>query len=351
MSRPLLEHTVRQRVTQISNVTVRPETTVSGVLEDPQRSRLTGVTLEDGADLAGDLIVDATGRQARSLKWLANLGFEPPTTAVVEINTTYVSRRLRRRPDPARDWQAAAIIGDPESRRLCMALPIEDDQWIVMIGGVNGEVAPADEVGMLAYARTFDLPAIANLLQECEPTGPIETHRFPNNQRRRLDHMRRFPLGWLLLGDAVCSFDPIYGQGMTSAALQADALAACLDRATSLNRRFTRAYFKATSRAVAAPWSIAVGGDFAYPGTTGTKPLGTDLLNRYIDNVVLAGQRDEAVVIRFNEVISLVRRSETLLAPSFVIRVLRTARRVRRDHVQLQTGRQHTAGDRAVRAG
>ena len=127
----------------------------------------------------------------------------------------------------------------------------------------------------------------------------------------------------MLLGDAVCSFDPIYGQGMTSAALQAEALGACLDRSQTVDRLFARRYF----RAVAAPWSIAVGGDFIYPDTTVPKPPGTDLINRYMDRVNLAAQHDDTVALRFNEVGSLVRKPGALLAPGFALRVLRKARR------------------------
>jgi 2-polyprenyl-6-methoxyphenol hydroxylase-like FAD-dependent oxidoreductase len=139
--------------------------------------------------------------------------------------------------------------------------------------------------------------------------------------------MRRFPVGWLLIGDAVCSFNPIYGQGMTAAAQQAHALGRELDRAGGLDRSFTRRYFKAASRTVSTPWSIAVGGDFAYAGTTGSKPFGTDLVNRYMDRVVKAGQHDDKVVIRLNEALTLVRSPQALMAPAFMLRVLRAARR------------------------
>jgi 2-polyprenyl-6-methoxyphenol hydroxylase-like FAD-dependent oxidoreductase len=139
--------------------------------------------------------------------------------------------------------------------------------------------------------------------------------------------MRRFPVGWLLIGDAVCSFNPIYGQGMTAAAQQAHALGRELDRAGALDRSFTRRYFKAASRTVNIPWSIAVGGDFAYEGTKGNKPFGTDLVNRYMDHVVKAGQHDDKVVIRLNEALTLVRSPQALMAPAFMLRVLRAARR------------------------
>jgi 2-polyprenyl-6-methoxyphenol hydroxylase-like FAD-dependent oxidoreductase len=329
MSRPLLEHAIRERVRRLPRVTIHSGSTATDLTVDASGTRVTGVVV-DGAEIAADLVIDATGRQARTLPWLEGLGYPPPELSVVTVNTTYVSRRFRRAPDDARDWKAAAVIGDPESRRLTMALPMEDDQWIVMIGGLNGEAAPSDEVGMLAYARSFEDPVIADLIRDCVPTSRIVTHHFPTNQRRHVEQLKRFPLGWLPLGDAVCSFDPIYGQGMTSAALQAQALETQLDGATALNRSFARAYFKAVARVVAAPWSIAVGGDFVYAGTTGKKPFAADLLNRYTDLVVLAGQRDDSVVLRFNEVVSMVRSPESLLAPLFMLRVLRQAGRVRR---------------------
>ena len=331
MSRPLLELVLRERVRRRGNVAIQPRTTVTGLSTTPEGAEVTGVVLDDRSEIAADLVIDCSGRQARSLRWLENVGYQLPSVSVVEVDTTYVSRRFRRIRGDSRDWKAAAVVGTPDSRRVAMATPIEEDQWIVVIAGLNGEAAPTDDVGMLAYARTFDSSVIASIIQECEPTGPVVTHHFPTNQRRYVEKLRAFPLNWLLLGDSVCSFDPIYGQGMTSAALQAQALGSCLARASTLDRAFSRAYFKAAGRIVGAPWSIAVGGDFVYQGTRGKKPFGTDLLNRYTGQVILAGQCDDAVVIRFNEVVSLVRAPGSLLSPPFVVRVLRSARRVRRE--------------------
>ncbi|MEV7519855.1 hypothetical protein [Streptomyces sp. NPDC091371] len=96
------------------------------------------------------------------------------------------------------------------------------------------------------------------------------------------------------------------------------------DRA--VDRGFGRRYFRAAAHTVAAPWSIAVGGDFAYAGTTGPKPPGTDLLNRYMERVIRAARHDGTVNIRFSEVVGLVRRPESLLTPAFLLRVLRSAR-------------------------
>lgn len=325
MSRPLLEWAVRRRVTDLPNVEIREQTSIEGLLTDTARERVIGVRVGDD-EFDADLVVDATGRAARTLAWVEELGYPTPRTSVVGVDTRYVSRVYRRTDTPSRDWTAAADIGDPTTKRLAMLLPMEGDQWILAIAGINGETAPTDDAGMLEYLRRFDSPVIADIVGGSEPVGEPVTHRFPANQRRHIESLRRFPLGWVLLGDSVCSFNPIYGQGMTAAAQQAGALGSSLDRAGAVNRAFALTYFRAASRIVSTPWSIAVGGDFAYAGATGKKPFGTDLLNHYMDRVIKAGQCDDDVVIRVNEVIALVRSPQSLMSPAFVLRVLRKAR-------------------------
>lgn len=327
MSRPFLEWTVRQRVSALTNVTIRPKTAVTGLRLDDAGTRVAAVELADGSDIACDLIVDASGRQAHSLDWLEPLGYEPPPVSRVEIDTRYVSQVFRRHEIPARDWKTAGIIDNPETKRLAMALPIEGERWIVMFGGVHGEVAPLDLDERRSYAKTFPTPEIADIVASSEPLGEPATHRFPSSQRRHVERMKRFPLGWVLVGDAVGSFNPIYGQGMTSTALQVEALAAELDRARAIDRSFARRYFKAAGRIVNVAWSTAVGSDFAYPETTGPKPAGTDLVNRYMDRVLIAAHHDDAVSLRFNEVVAMVRRPESLFTPRFLLRVLRGGRR------------------------
>jgi 2-polyprenyl-6-methoxyphenol hydroxylase-like FAD-dependent oxidoreductase len=359
MSRPLLEWTVRRRVMALPNVNIRGGVNVSGITLDDQADQVVAVQIGEGEEITADLVVDATGRHARSIDWLAASGYPAPPTTVVEVDTRYVTRVLERNDSPARDWKAAAVIGEPDTKRLAMLLPIEGDRWILSIAGINGEIPPTNDDETVAYARTLGSPVIADLIAHGDVIGEPVTHRFPANQRRHVERLRRYPLGWVLLGDSVCSFDPIYGQGMTSAAQQADALGRALDRHRTVSRAFARRYFRAAARIVNIPWSIAVGGDFAYPDTKGNKPLGTDILNRYIDRVIQAGQCDDTVVIRFNEVVTLVRGPHALLAPSFVLRVLAKARRIDRarrgqEHASRERtrhGRRHKLTDRALGSG
>jgi 2-polyprenyl-6-methoxyphenol hydroxylase-like FAD-dependent oxidoreductase len=247
--------------------------------------------------------------------------------SVVHIDTRYVSRIYSRSAPVDRDWKGAAVIDRPSAKRMAVALPIEGDRWFVTLAGLNGVSPPIHEDERLAWARSLPSQLIADVMASSQPLGPPVTHRFPANQRRHVQRMRRFPLGWVLLGDAVCSFDPVYGQGMSSAALQAVALANCLDRAGAIDRAFARRYFRAVSRTVGVPWSLAVGADFMYDGTTGRKPPATDLLNRYMERVRIAAQHDDAVAIGMIEVFVLVRAPGGLVRPRFMLRVLHGARR------------------------
>lgn len=327
MSRPLLEWTVRQRVAALANVEICGGIGAEGLEFTDDSARVVGVALDDATSRRCDLLVDATGRQARTLPWVEAAGFDPPAQSVVHVDSRYVSRTYRRTATPDRDWKAAAIIDDVEHKRLAMVLPMEGDRWISLVAGLHGEVAPYDETERIAYLRTFRSPVIADILEHAEPLDEPVTHRFPASQRRHVEKLRRFPLGWVLLGDAISSFNPIYGQGMTPAAQQAHALGACLHRSPAIDHRFGRRYFKAAGKIVAVPWSVATGSDFAYPETTGEKPPGTDLVNRYMDKVTIAAQHDDQVSLRFNQVVALVRRPESLLTPLFAVRVLRAARR------------------------
>jgi 2-polyprenyl-6-methoxyphenol hydroxylase-like FAD-dependent oxidoreductase len=256
-SRPYLEATVRGRVARLGNVEIRDRCAVVGA--ELAGDRMTGVRLEGGEILRCDLVVDATGRQARSLAWLRPAGYPSPRVDTVEVDARYVTQAYRRDPHAAHGWKAAAVIDEPATRRLAMAVPAEGDRWLVLLGGLNGEAPPTRPDERLAWARSLPSPVIADLMAACERVGDVATHRFPTNQRRRLDKLRRLSSGWILLGDAVCSFDPIYGQGMTSAALQAAALGRCLDRATTVDRRFARRYHKADAPMDVKPRAPACG--------------------------------------------------------------------------------------------
>jgi 2-polyprenyl-6-methoxyphenol hydroxylase-like FAD-dependent oxidoreductase len=342
-SRALLEHHVRTRTLALPNVSLRAGAGATGVTTTPDRTQVIGVTLDDGTTLEADLVVDTSGRQGRSLGWLVGLGYEAPPTTEVVIDVAYSTRIYRRDPSPDQDWEFALVLGGLPSGRQGVVFPLESDdddprgRWIVTLAGMHGDRPPTDDAGFLAFARSLPSPEVAQIIETAAPLGPIMTHRLHSDQRRHVEKMRRVPGGLVMLGDAVCSFNPIYGQGMTSAALQAEALGRVLDSVSSLDARFVRTCYKRLAKAVTPAWQITTGADFALPATVGHKAPGTDLLNRYMPHVFRAAQVSEKVCLRLIEVTTLLRPARDLLTPRMLVSVFRASRRVARADVDVAT--------------
>jgi 2-polyprenyl-6-methoxyphenol hydroxylase-like FAD-dependent oxidoreductase len=183
--------------------------------------------------------------------------------------------------------------------------------------GMAGNDPPVELSAMCAFVEEFTPPRVLDAVRAAEPVGQVAQHRFPSSRWRRYDKARRFPEGLLVVGDAVCSFNPIYGQGMTVAALEALALRDCLSHgADHLAQRF----FRAAARPIAQAWQLAAGGDLSLPEVEGTPPLATRLLNGYIDRVLIAAEYDTTVFEQFLKVAWLVDSPRRLLRPSMIRR-------------------------------
>jgi 2-polyprenyl-6-methoxyphenol hydroxylase-like FAD-dependent oxidoreductase len=272
--------------------------------------------------------VDASGRGSRVAHWLAEAGYPEPPVARVHMDMTYATRLYRRTAGRLPDGTWIVTISDPElSGRLGVAFPIEGDRWIVTLAGFHGDNAPADDAGYLAFAESLPTGEVAGIIRGEEPAGEIVTHRLPSNQWRHLEKVKRHPRRFLAMGDALCSFNPIYGQGMSSAALQAVALGTCLDRYGPASDGLPGDFYRAAAKIIANPWAIAAGGDFCYPQTTGPKPPLVDRLNRYVKKAVIAAQHDPAVATAIYQVQNLLAPPPSLMKPPVLVRVLRSARK------------------------
>ncbi|NWG20400.1 MAG: FAD-binding monooxygenase [Chloroflexi bacterium] len=332
MSRPFLEHLIRQRTLARDNVTLLDSCAIRGLVTGDDRRRITGVRVEHrdaqslAATLTADLVVDCTGRGSQTPQWLLALGYPAPPQSEVKVNVGYATRLYRRDPaDPrGQDW----LLYTPEApgeRRFGGMFPIEGERWIVSLGGWTGDHAPTDEQGFLEYARSLPMPEIYALISQAEPLSDIIPHKFPASLRRHYERLTRFPEGYLVLGDAVCSFNPTYGQGMTSAAMQAAALDELLTLRMGRLDGLARAFFKRAAQVIDTPWQLAVGEDFRFPDTTGPKPAGVDLLNRYVAAVHRATLVDPVVGAAFIRVMNLLAPPLSLMSPAMLLRVLRGA--------------------------
>jgi 2-polyprenyl-6-methoxyphenol hydroxylase-like FAD-dependent oxidoreductase len=310
---------------------------VADLISNADRSRVTGalVTSRDGDEkrtLTADLVVDATGRGSRTPAFLERLGYDRPVEDEVVMRLTYASQLLRIPAGMHRE--IVVIIGAAPTRPSGMALfAYENSTWILTAFGMVGREPPADRAGMLRFIEEFTPPPVMSALRCAEPLEEVTPHRTPSNRWRRYDKIGRFPAGLLVFGDAICSFNPTYGQGMTVAALQAVALNRCLSRgAHDLAAR----YFRAAAKPIGVAWQIAVGGDLTLPGVQGPRPLSMRLTNRYVDLIQAAAETDPVIAWKFLRVAGFTDSPASLMHPAVMLRVAA---------INLQRGRATPASD------
>jgi 2-polyprenyl-6-methoxyphenol hydroxylase-like FAD-dependent oxidoreductase len=272
------------------------------------------------------LVVDATGRGSQLPRWLKQLGYPTPDEQRVRADVLYTSCYVRRKLSHFAGDPAFIITPSPPSRRGAAVLAVEGDRYIVSLCGYLGEPGPSDYAGMVEYARGMQPQDLYTFLCAAEPLSEPVQMRDPESRWRRYDRLSSFPEGLLVCGDALCSFNPAYAQGMSVAALEAEALSACLRGG---DRRLAARFFRAATALLAAPWSITVGADLAFPGVTGDRPFGTALVNAYLTRVHRAAGRDARVALARMRVTHLLAAPHTLLTPSMIARVLRFGGRPR----------------------
>ncbi|MGQ4555761.1 FAD-dependent monooxygenase [Halobellus sp. GM3] len=329
-SRPLFEQITRRRVAGHERITLRGECHVTDYVADGGGAgdsrdgvRVTGVEIAADAGettLDADLVVDATGRTSRTPDWLRRHGYRAPETETVGVDLAYSTVAVERRPSEA---QGYLIVPSPPVTRGGTAVPVEGDRWIVTVFGRHGDHPPGDSEGLKAFAASLPTPEIRDLLEERSwVTDEVRQYPFPASKRRYYEDLGRFPDGLLVTGDAIASFNPIYGQGMSVAALDALALHHALAGGRGdLGPRF----FELASETLDVVWQMTVGSDFAYSQTDGEKPRGTDLRNRYLSWVVDAAHADSYVAERFVRVLRLEESPSALLRPGVLWRVAAAA--------------------------
>jgi 2-polyprenyl-6-methoxyphenol hydroxylase-like FAD-dependent oxidoreductase len=332
-SRPFLDCHIRRRLRAVPNVTIRSGLDAAEMTSSADRKRVTGVRVVDrdsGAEreLTADLVIDAMGRGAHTPNLLASLGYGRPIEDQIVMRTCYVSQPLRIRPGTVE--QLVAVGAAPGRPTGMFLLGYENDTSIFTVFGMVGHEPPGDLAGMLSFAQEYTPAHVLAAVRAAEPLGEVIRHRMPCSQWRRYDKMRRFPEGLLVCGDAICSFDPIYGQGMTVSALDAVALRDCLLRG---RRNLARRYFRAAAKSIGVAWRMGAGSDLAFPEVQGRRPLSMRVTNRLADWVLTACESDAVIVEKFFRVNNLIDPPVRLMHPSFVSRVAAVnIRRQQGDH-------------------
>lgn len=300
LSRPVYEQTLRGRVRALGNVELRDETPVERILVES--GRCVGLALADGQSIGADLVVDSSGMNGPLASQLATDGHAEFETEAVKINVAYTTQRFKQ-PDAWRGERHGFFLmpGQPNPR-FGLMLPIEDDQWIVSLGARGPTSVSRDIEAFRAYAAGLGHPGVIERIGQATPVGEAKTFRKTFATRRKFGAAARWPDRLLAIGDAMTSFNPTFGQGMSVAACQAAALAKVLaERATAGDALdgLGAAYFPPAEAIAGAAWTMAINVDYGYPETEGERP--TDFAKTQLQARVfrqLVGSDPELLVLR-----------------------------------------------------
>lgn len=331
-SRDLLDWKIRRRLSAFTNVRFLEQCKVSR-LHSSDGTSVTGVSVIHASakikeeELFADLVVDASGRGSKAPQWLKALGYMPPAETVVDASPGYASRIYEIPSGFEADWKAVFIQTSPPFRaRGGVLYPIEGNRWIVSLNGMMADYPPADEAGFLEFVRSLPSPMIYDAIKDAKPLSPISIYHAPGNRLRHYERARQ-PEGFVVLGDAVCTFNPVYGQGMTIAALGAITLDQCLRELhqqgnISLPQRFQ----KRLSHINTIPWLLATSQDSRYVGAKGKTPSYIErLMQSYLDRVTQLTTHNTSVCLVMFEVIHLLKPITALFQPNIVFQVLKQA--------------------------
>lgn len=344
-TRDLLEHLVRREVASLPRVRFIERCEVVGLVAEGDRvvgvrlrRRSGGRSAGDGSgeatdatpgELRCDLVVDASGRESRAPDWLEALGFGRPEDTVVNSFLGYASRLYEPPAAFQFDWKLLLVRSVAPATRAGGIYPMEGGGWIVTLGGVARDFPPTDEEGFLDFARSLPGGELHRALQAARPLSPIYGYRRTANRLRHFERLARWPEGFVALGDAVCAFNPVYGQGMTTAAIAAQALGDALRRRRG--RGMARSFQRHLARLIADPWLLATGEDFRYSTTEGSAPGAlTRLMHRYTYRVLLRATDDPRLLLAFWEVVHMFRPPASLLHPLVALKALAPSGRLGR---------------------
>ncbi|MFI0901325.1 FAD-dependent oxidoreductase [Streptomyces sp. NPDC020983] len=333
VSREVLEAVLRRRVLDGGAVTALDRHEATALVAGPGRRTVAGVTLRERGGsgrqfaLPAGLVAVATGRGARLTEWLGQLGCPPPPTERIDAHLGYSSRYYRRpaSPQAAGGWKAMYVQGNQDLPRSGVIVPIDGDRWLVTLIGQGAHRPPVEERAWLDFAASLRSTELADALTHAEPLSGAVAFRATANEWTHYERSAEVPGRLLVVGDALCRFNPVYGHGMSVAALQARVVAgyAAGTAGPALAAR-TREVQRAVARCVRGAWAIATGEDGRYPDTDGPAP---GLLGRfqqgYMARVLAAANTDPLVASAFFGVLSLDRRPESLLAPRVAVRARR----------------------------
>jgi 2-polyprenyl-6-methoxyphenol hydroxylase-like FAD-dependent oxidoreductase len=329
--RPLLEYHVRKRVQAIPNVTFLEQHDILGLQTSSGHTRVTGAKVQARAGgaaqtLPAGLVIDTTGRGSRTPVWLEELGYRRPEEDRVRIDLAYTTRHYQLPADPFGSDLAIIVAATPLKPRGAFFHRIAGAEGRVELSltGICGDHPPTDPDAFTDYVKSLPVPDIYDHIRTGEPLDEPVMFRYPASVWRHYERLRDFPAGLLVMGDAVCSFNPIYAQGMAVAALESLVLGEHLRQAAE---PAARTFFGDIARRIGPAWDVSAGADLGFPGVEGRRSAKIRMANAYVSRLQFAAQHDAALTNAFVRVAGLVDPPQALMRPGNLVRVLRHSAR------------------------
>ncbi|MBR8838343.1 MAG: hypothetical protein DSM106950_31155 [Stigonema ocellatum SAG 48.90 = DSM 106950] len=240
----------------------------------------------------------------------------------------YTSRWYQIPDNLQADWLGILVSIKAPATRGGVITAVEGNRWVVTLAGIGRDYPPTDEAGFLDFARSLHTPIIYEAIKDAQANSPLYAYKRTENSWRHYEKLSRLPESLVILGDAVCAFNPVYGQGMTTAAIGALTLSECLAKQLSHNADgnlvgLSRTFQKQLSKTIVIPWLMATGEDFRFSTTEGGRPnFMTRLMQRYIDQVLLLSSQSTHIHKAFLEVMHLLKPPSALFHISIFRQVL-----------------------------
>ena len=320
---------MRRRVEGIAGIRIVPGCRVLELVTTTDRKEVSGVRVqhEGRTDTrSADLVIDASGSGDSTLAALRATGHEAPAETTIGVNVGYSTATFAIPDDAPPHWKGLMHLPKaPEAARGALMFPVEGARWMVALAGREGDYPPGDEAGFRLFTEGLRTPTLTNALRSARLVDKVDRFRFPESRLRHFDRLAAFPRGLLPIGDAICRFNPIFGQGMSVAALEARALGQALEASAASDGSLDaarRAFFARVVEIVDTPWALAAVPDLIYPSTVGARPPDFEMSLRFGVALTKATAQHPDIHKVAAEVQQLLRPRAALMAPGIVERVM-----------------------------
>jgi 2-polyprenyl-6-methoxyphenol hydroxylase-like FAD-dependent oxidoreductase len=324
--RPTLDFVVFNQLKKVSNIVLLEGVIVEDIIYDAKTNTVNGVLYREENsgivdELFADLVIDCSGRASKTEKWFENHGIGQVETLSIPIKLKYTTRYYKLPDDLTNIRNIVIYPNAPETSRMGLLLRAEDRLIITQVG-ILGDSAPADTEGFREFAKSLDHPALYNVMEKLEPVSDFMTFHYPASKRKLYNKMKNFPNGFLVMGDAYTSFNPIYGQGMTSASIQAHTMKKILEGKNTDLKKLHKKFYKKSLETINTAWMFATAEDLRYP-VEGPRPFMLKILHPF-SKMVIETSHNPYVYHEFLKVLNFEVGMFALFKPRFLYNVLKT---------------------------